>query len=276
VRVAGCTFADNYLSASFISSPNKKGMNVTVANNIILGPGPLEATDIYGIRIAEGVGGRIAGNTISGYSYVGPEDPFPVSIGIVAFNEANFPPFGILEQLEIEGNTLRDNQIHIALVVGNGSVVRNNRFQGTAPGLVPAGLAVTGTNVTIANNQFKDMPVGIRLIGDDPLFGTVLGSAVNAQITTNRFCGVTTNIIVQPLASASEAGTTLGSCSSNTLTIAPAVLVSWPEEEGGWAIESANTVKGPWIPSDATPFMQHGRRSIAVPTEGTHQFFRTR
>jgi hypothetical protein len=138
------------------------------------------------------------------------------------------------------------------------------------------GLAVTGTNVTIANNQFEDMAEGIRLMGNDPNFGTILGAAVNAQVTSNRFCGVTTNITVQPLASATQVGTLLGSCSSNTLTIAPAVLVSWPVEEDGWTIESATSVDGSWAASDATSFIQHGRRSIAVPIDGTHRFFRLR
>ena len=96
---------------------------------------------------------------------------------------------------------------HITLVKGDNSVVRNNRFQGTAPGIRPVGLGVSGTNVTIANNQFEDMPEGIRLLGDDPDFGTLLGIAVNAQVTSNRFCNVTTHITVQPLASATQAGT---------------------------------------------------------------------
>ena len=117
------------------------------------------------------------------------------------------PEFGILQPLIIEGNTLRDNQMHIALIKGDGSVVRNNRFQGTAPGIIPVGLAVTGTNVTIANNQFENMEEGIRLMGNDPTCGTILGIAVNAQVTSNRFCEVTTPITVQPLASATQAGT---------------------------------------------------------------------
>jgi hypothetical protein len=130
--------------------------------------------------------------------------------------------------------------------------------------------------VTIANNQFDDMPEGIRLLGDDPMFGTILGAAVNAQVTSNRFCNVTSPINRQSLATATVAGTLLGSCSSNTLTIAPAVLVSWPVEEDGRTIESATSVDGPWAASDATPFTQYRRHSIAVPTDGAHRFFRLR
>lgn len=280
VRVVGSTFADNYGGIWFLGSPTKKSINVTVENNTFVGP-PVNGIDgNYGILIREGVGGRIAGNTISGYSYVGTGADFPISWGILADNTANYPPaFGILQHLEIEGNTLRDNQQHISLIKGDGSVVRNNRFQGTAPGIIPVGLSVSGTNVTIANNQFEDMPEGIRLLGNDPIpgfgLGDILGFAVNAQVTSNRFCNVTTRINLQPPATATETGTLTNSCSSNALTIASAVFVSWPAEDDRW-IESATSVVGPWTPYDATPFLQRGQHSIAVPTDGGHQFFRLR
>jgi nitrous oxidase accessory protein NosD len=277
VRVVGCTFADNYTGVFFIGLPDRQTMNVTIENNIIIGPGPLTGDNSHaGVMIGEGVGGRIAGNTISGYSYVGTTAAFPISWGILGVNTANFPPeFGILQPLIVEGNTLRDNQWHIALVKGDNSVVKNNRCQGTAPGIRPVGMAVSGTNMTIANNRFEDMPEGIRLWGNDPDYGTLLGAAINAQVTSNRFCGVTTNVTVQPLASATQTGT-LSICPipPPPLAIAPAVLLSWPGEAPGWTVESATDLNGPWTPSTATPFMQYGRHSIAVPTDGERQFFR--
>ncbi len=275
VRVVGSTFADNYEGIVLIGSSTRQSINATLENNTIAGPGPLHTSDgTSGIFIREGVGGRIAGNTISGYSFVGPAD-FPISFGILAANEANWPPeFGILQHLEIEGNTLRDNQVHIALTKGDYCVVRNNRFQGTAPGILPLGLAVSGTNVTIANNQFKDMPEGIRLWGNDPDYGTLLGIAVNAQVTSNRFCNVTNPINVETLASATQAGTLLGSCPTNALTIAPAVLLSWPGDEDGWSVESAPGVGGPWSPLSATPFLQGGQHNVAVPTDAERGLFR--
>jgi nitrous oxidase accessory protein NosD len=280
VRVVGSTFADNNGGIWFLGSPTKKSINVTVENNTFVGPPVNGIEGNYGILIREGVGGRIAGNTISGFSYVGTGADFPISWGILADNTANYPPvFGILQHLEIEGNTLRDNQEHISLIKGDGSVVRNNRFQGTAPGIVPIGLVVSGTNVTIANNQFEDMPEGIRLLGDDPIpgfgLGDILGFAVNAQVTSNRFCNVTTPINRQPPATVTETGTLTNSCSSNALTIASAVFVSWPAEDDRW-VESATSVVGPWTPYDATTFLQRGRRSIAVPTDDAHRFFRLR
>lgn len=278
VRVVGCTFADNYTGVFLVGLPTRLTMNVTIENNFFIGPGPLDNDfSPVGLLIREGVGGRIAGNTISGFSYIGTSIDFPISFGILAANEANWPAFGLLQPLIIEGNTLRDNQMHIVLVKGDGSVVRNNRFQGTAPGIIPVGLAVTGTNVTISNNRLENMPEGIRLFGKDPNWGTLLGVSVNAQVTGNRFCGVTTPVALQPLASATQAGTlSLCPIPPPPLAIAPAVLVSWPGEEVGWTVESSTSLDGPWAASDATPFIQYGRHSVAVPTDGERRFFRLR
>jgi nitrous oxidase accessory protein NosD len=277
LRLAGNTFADNYEGVLFIGSPSKKNINVIIENNTFVGPGPLETADtIFGILIREGAAARIASNTISGFSYVGKKADYPISAGILADSEANYPAFGVAQPIIIEGNTLRDNQIHIGLTKADNSIVRNNRFQGTAPGIIPAGVAVSGTNLTIANNLFEDMAEGIRLEGKDPTFGTILGVAVDAQVTSNRFCNVTTNVTVQPLASAVQAGTMLCPFPPPALAIAPAVLLSWPLEDDGWTVESATSVDGPWAASDATPFMQYGRHSIALPTDGAGRIFRLR
>jgi hypothetical protein len=69
-------------------------------------------------------------------------------------------------------------------------------------------------------------------------------------------------------------GTLLCPFPSPALNIAPAVLLSWPGEDDGWTVEFATSVDGPWVASDATPFMQHGRHSIAVPTDNERWFFR--
>jgi hypothetical protein len=275
VRVVGSTFADNYGGIVLRGSSTRQNVNGTVENNIIIGPGPLTGDNNHaGIQIGEGVGGRIAGNTISGYSYVGTTADYPISYGILAANQANPPAFGILQPLEIEGNTLRDNQIHIVLVKGDNSVVKNNLCQGTAPGILPLGLAVSGTNMTIANNQFNDMPEGIRLLGDDPDFGTLLGTAVNVQVTSNRFCNVTNNINLQPLASDTETGTLL--CPTPTLAIANAVMLSWPNYADGWTLESAPDPLGPWTALDVAPSVQDGQYVFAVKTTGQQRSFRLR
>jgi len=281
LRVASCTFADNYAAILFLGSANRKSMNVTVENNTIAGPGTLDTGwNQTGIQIGEGVGGRITGNTISGFSYVGSGVDFPVSYGIVAAHQANSPAFGIVERLEIEGNTLRDNQIHIALTKADGSVVRNNRFQGTAPGMLPMGLAVSGTNVTIAHNQFEGIPEGIRLLGNDPIPGfgleDALGFAINAQVTDNRFCEVTTPVNLQAPASATQTGTLLCPFPPPVLDIAPAVLLTWSRFEEDYSVDTAPVLDGPWSPYEAEILVQDGRHSLTVPANSENRFFRLR
>ena len=54
--------------------------------------------------------------TSPGHGVVG-QTASSAAFGILGVNTANYPPsFGILLPLIIEGNTLRDNQTHIALI----------------------------------------------------------------------------------------------------------------------------------------------------------------
>ena len=275
VRLTDCTFADNYLSLYVIGSPDRRNMNITIENNTIIGPGPLDRrSPTSGINIREGVGGRIAGNTISGFSYIGTAADVPISFGIEASHQANYPEFGILELLEIEGNILRDNQVHISLVKADGSTVKNNRFQGSAPGIIPLGLAVSGTNVTVANNQFEDMPEGIRLFGDDPTFGEGVGFALNAEVASNRFCNVTKPVNKQRLATMNESGTLSCPFPAPVLDLAPAVVLSWLAIDEGYAIQAASSLAGPWSLVNVTPSLRDGKLTATVPVGSEHRFFR--
>ncbi|MBL9137512.1 MAG: right-handed parallel beta-helix repeat-containing protein [Verrucomicrobiales bacterium] len=283
VRVAGCTFADGQSALFCVGASSERSMDISIENNTILGLGPVNrGLNTAAIHIGEGVSGRISGNTISGFSYTGTGIEFPICYGILLSNQANDPEFGIAGPLIIEGNTFRDNQMHISLTKANGSLVRNNRFQGTAPGILPLGLAISGTNVTIANNQFENLPEGIRLIGQHPLqdplpdLGDALGFAFDAQIISNRFCNVTTPINRQVLATATETGTQLGACDSPPLSITPSVVLSWPTVAGLWSVESAPQLGGPWTPSTASPTPEGERQMLVVPAERAHHFFRLR
>jgi hypothetical protein len=129
-------------------------------------------------------------------------------------------------------------------------------------------------------NRFHDFENGISLLGDDPdyldSFITPLGVAENVQLTDNRFCEVANPINLQPQATATEQGTLLCPFPEPVLGIASAVLLSWPEFEDGYVVESAPAPDGPWSPSDATPFPEAGQTRIAVATTGEQQFFRLR
>jgi hypothetical protein len=177
-------------------------------------------------------------------------------------------------------NDFRDNQVHLAMVLGDGSTIANNSFTGTAPGVHPVGIFVSGQNIQISKNRMNDLENGIFLLGDDPdyldSFITPLGVADNVQLIDNRFCDVANPITMQPQATATEQGTWMCPFPEPVLDIALAVLLSWPEFEDGYVVESAPAPDRPWTPLDATPFLEAGQTRIAVATTGEHRYFRLR
>jgi hypothetical protein len=54
--------------------------------------------------------------------------------------------------------------------------------------------------VVVADNCFNNMEKGIELFGDDPDYGTTVGTASNATLVDNGFCNVDTNYNFQSLA----------------------------------------------------------------------------
>jgi len=213
-------------------------------------------------------------NIISGHSYVGTIDPIAYSFGLNASDNVSFSrglPLAALQPLLIEGNVLRDNQVGLILLVGDGTTVANNSFEGTAPGIRPSSLVLSGNSVMVATNRFRDMETGILLLGDDPVFGTSLGIASNATLRANDFCNVTTNITVEPLATRSEQGTT--SCSPPILNI-QAIQLSWPYSYQGYSVETASSADGPWTASEAMVIPQNGQNNALLPMDGPQRFFR--
>jgi len=287
IEVLRNTFADNVISITLIGDsksythstfdPSLLRTTFVVRDNTIIGNGPEAMAVQLGVHIFAGATGEVSRNTITDHAYIGTNDPNPWAFGILALDDMDIgaAPLEPLKPIRFEGNVLRNNQWHMSIGRGDGSTIVDNTFEGTAPGLRPTGLSVSGENLSVARNRFNNMPEGIVLFGNDPDFGTYLGIANNTQLNTNRFCNVTTNITVQPSATTIEQGT-LACGAPPDLAITPAVVLSWPGEEEGWTVESATSVEGPWATSDATPFMDYGRHSIAVPTDREGRFFRLR
>jgi hypothetical protein len=287
IQVLRNTFADNVISITLIGdsksythstfNPALLRTTFVVSDNTITGNGPETTAVQYGVHIFAGATGEVSRNTITDHAYIGTTDPNPWAFGILALDDMNFgnAPLEPLKPIRFEGNVLRNNQWHMLLLRGDGSTIVDNTFDGTAPGLRPTGLALSGENLPVAGNRFSNMPKGIILLGNDPDFGTYLGIAHNAQLNTNRFCNVTNTVTIEPSATAIEQGT-LTCGAPPALAITPAVLLSWPGDEDGWTVESAPTVDGPWAPLLATPFLQGGRHSMAVLTDAERRFFRLR
>lgn len=273
-NVTGTTIVDSYSGIEIYGAPEVISYDLTVVDNTITGVGMTTADDLLqGLHLGDGTVGKVARNTISGFSYDGPVGPgfHPIPFGILRLS-SGFPANTLaLEPMTFEGNVLRQNQVHLAFFKADNSVVTNNTFDANPPGLeVTDGLWFSGTNVQVIGNQFRNMPEGIRLAG----IGDPLGNATDATLIDNLFCNVTTPINLQPQATATEQGTLLCPFPDPVLDIASAVLLSWPEINEGFVVESALALDGPWSVVEATLFLQDGRHSASVPTAGEQQFFR--
>lgn len=284
IQVLKNIFADNQSSIELAgdslppnADPTLLRTTFVVSDNTITGNGPDAMGVQSGVWIWGGATGEVSRNTISDHAYVG-TDPEAFAFGIGAYDAFHFGagPLAPLQPIQFEGNVLRSNQLHLLVERADGSTIVDNTFDGMAPGRRPTGLALSGENLLVARNRFSNLPQGIVLFGNDPDFGTYLGIAQNAQLMTNRFCNVTTNLWVQPLATDTEQGTLICPFPLPPLAIAPAVLLSWPDDGETHTLESAPDPQGPWSPLNGTPTVQAGQITFAVKTDQDHRFFRLR
>src|SRR5262249_52555099 len=127
----------------------------TVSDNIITGNGPDASSVQRGVVILSGSTGEVRRNLITDHAYTGVGD---FSEGILAFDGEDFgvAPLAPLQRVIYEGNVFRNNQFHLALLLGDRSAVINNSFEGTPPSSRPFGIGISGKNAIIAGNRFKD------------------------------------------------------------------------------------------------------------------------
>jgi hypothetical protein len=273
MRIVRNTIVDSYSGIRILGSRSHTSLKITVADNTISGVGPSTTiSDLEGIEFQEGVTGEVVRNIVSGFSYVGNDaSRAPFGFGILGIDTLSDIVFS-LEPVRIADNVLQNNQVHCLLIGADDSVIVNNTFEGSAPGYRPTGLGFSGENVLVANNRFVDMEKGIELFGDDPDYGTSLGTASNATLLDNGFCNVDTNYNFEPLASYDLQNTL--ACPEPTLGMVQAILLSWPFAYDGYSVESADSSDGPWTALDATVFLQNGMHSVVVPSDGAPEFFR--
>lgn len=229
VQVLRNTFADNITSIRLVGDapglqqpsfdPTLLRTRFSVKENVILGNGPSTTAAQYGIWINTGAGGQVQRNIITDHGYVGTSLPqnqiTPYGIGILAIDALDFgvAPLAALQPVRYEGNVFLDNQVHMAMARGDGSMIVNNAFEGTAPGYRPGGLYLSGEGPKVVANRFDNMDTGIVLFGLDPDLGTYLGIASNAKLEANKFCGVTDPIVSEPLVTGTKAhGNKLDAC----------------------------------------------------------------
>jgi len=140
--------------------PTLGNLTVNVVNNTVIGSGPNDVIDQWGIffggyESAE-ITGTLKDNQIRDQTTVAPY-PLP-GIGIAALSTTN---------VEISDNAIE----HVNI-----------------------GLTVSGTNTQVIENRFKRTETGIILLVEDALYG----SAINTLLHDNRFDKVAVDIITGP------------------------------------------------------------------------------
>lgn len=205
VGVFNSTFEDNERSIALFGDDGNTTASLprttfTIEGNSFTGLGPDSTIANFGISVFTGAGGEVKANTITGYSYRGVEPGFSSAIqaqdGRPVFRGYFIP----VQPVRYVSNRVLSNDHHMLMINANNSQVVSNSFQGTGPGWRRwGGLALSGTNVVVAHNDFSDLPIGIELFGGEAQAGVRLGVAANPQLFTNRFCRVPEPIRAQPL-----------------------------------------------------------------------------
>lgn len=174
------------------NDPAIANLTATVTNNTVIGSGPTEAIDQWGIFIGGfgfadpsfSVTGTVRGNRIRDLVSVG-SHPLP-SVGVVMFN-----PY----QLDLRHNTIENVNIGLAANQVAGAQIAHNQIIGTGPDVFGStGLLLSGMDSIVFENRFRRLDSGILLLVNDPQ----LGSAVNTVINKNRFDNVAMELITSP------------------------------------------------------------------------------
>jgi hypothetical protein len=292
VQVINNTFADNWSSLWLMGDartwpppgvfhPEVLRTTFTVQGNTFTGVGPNADPGLRGgvmqagIWILAGARGDILHNVFSDYAYAG-TDPTVAALGIFGLDDQDFgdAPIKPLQPVRISGNSFQNNDVHVGIFLADQSEISNNAFTGSGMGVRPSGIVVSGNQPLIVRNRFSDLATGILVLGDDPVFGTNLGSSTNVQIDSNRFCNVTNKVDIELPATTTEQSTMTCPFPPPPLGIARAVMLSWPDDGEAHILESAPDLAGPWSTMNASLALQNGELTVAVKTESDQRFFR--
>src|SRR5262249_54934912 len=150
----------------------------------------------------------------------------------------------------------------------------NNTFQGVSLAAFAGGLALTGNSNQVVSNSFSYLIKGISLIGDDPSFHTAYGIATNTSLIGNRFCNVNTLIDIDPLVTGTtNQGTLMCPWPPPTLSVAAAILLSWPAVDIGYVVECATNAAGPWTLLGTAPIIVQDEFIVTAKASGPAKFF---
>ena len=119
VTIDGCSVYDYTKTGIVVNGDNGAlaDPNATIIGNTVTGRGPITDTAQNGIQIGFGAGGSITGNTVTGCSYTG---GYWAASGIL--------PYMTSGTVQINGNTIRENQINVYLADCSASLDGNTVY----------------------------------------------------------------------------------------------------------------------------------------------------
>lgn len=275
VRVIGNTIEDSETGILLRGAPDVISYDFLIENNTISGVGPTSKNGtLRGIETALRAVGTVADNTVSGFSYTGSGAEFPYGYGLIAYGSGWPNSLAPLDPIRFEGNVCRDNNVHMIILNADEECpIVNNRIEGSAPKNRPAGLWVTGRNVPVYNNDFRNLIDGIRLGGEDDEYGTVLEFAEDIQLEGNRFTDVENRITYQEGATATETNNLTAPFPDPELNIDTSVTLSWPAYYENWSVESSPNLED-WMRLDLPVRIHGGMSWLTVPANESLKTFR--
>lgn len=177
------------------NDPTAANLTVNVTDNTIVGSGPNEAIDQWGIFVGgfgfadpqSGITGVIRGNRIRDLVTVG---AFPLpSVGIVMFNPSN---------LEVSRNSIENVNVGMGANQVFATRIVHNQITGPGPDVFgSSGLLISGSDSQVLNNRFRKLDMGVLLFIED----SQLGSATNTVLDDNNFDNVAMDVLTSPGAS---------------------------------------------------------------------------
>lgn len=180
---------------AYWENPALANLTVHVLDNTIIGAGPNEVIDQWGVffggyNFAEpqfSITGSIKGNRIQDQITVGGY-PIP-GVGIATYNTYN---------VEMADNVVENVNIGLAAHQAYGAQIADNHFTGPGKDVFGStGIILSGSDDRVAGNRFKKLETGIMLLVEDPMFG----SALNTGLDENRFEHVGAEVLTGPGAS---------------------------------------------------------------------------
>lgn len=191
-----------FATADF-NNPSIANLTAHVTNNMVIGSGPNDVIDQWGIYFAGfdfaepqfSITGTLRDNRVLDQNTTAPY-PLP-GTGIVTFNTYN---------VEMGDNVIENVNIGLVAHQAFGAQIVDNQISGPrqdATGSI--GLLLSGSDAQVIQNRFKKLEIGTLLHVENPEFG----SAVNTALDDNRFENVAVDMLTGPGALSGLASETL-------------------------------------------------------------------